>query len=98
MSENAAPPSRWQLAQRLYTTREISCVHVSLVVIGSWARAAAAPIRPAIRMYRLIAARLFFVFLLRKQVLQRHFCVKRHVEEAEHHLIPALIAPRDFLG
>src|SRR5215471_4848798 len=79
--------------------REISCVQVSLVVMGSWACADMAPSRPAKTTYDLVATRLLvFLLLLREQVLQRHLGVEGHIEEADHHFIPTLFAPRHFLA
>src|SRR5229473_698407 len=78
--------------------REISWVQVSLVVIGSWARAAMAPIRPTKMTNGLLATCFFVVFLLGEEILKRHIGIERHVEEADHHFIPALIAPAHFLA
>src|SRR5216684_356894 len=66
--------------------------------MGSWARAAVAPIRPTKRTNALLATRLFVVFVLREQMLQLHVRIKCHVEEADHHFIPALVAPGYFLA
>src|ERR1022692_2995048 len=60
--------------------REISSVHISLVVMTSWAWQSAGSAR------RLIAR------------LRIDLGVECHIEEADHHLVPALLAVPDFLG
>src|SRR5260370_28719162 len=66
--------------------------------MGSWARAAVAPIRPTKRTNALLATCFFVVFLLREQMLQLHIRIERHVEESDHHFIPALVAPGYFFA
>src|SRR5579864_9734682 len=78
--------------------RESSWVQVSLVVMGSWARTAVAPVRPTKRTNALLATCFFVVFLLREQMLQLHVGIESHIEEADHHFIPALVSPAHFLA
>src|SRR5438876_538654 len=78
--------------------REISCVHVSFVVIGSWALAPAAAIKPSSAAAMLLRTRLAIRFLVGEKLLHIHFGVKRHVEKADHHFFPALIAVAHFLA
>jgi len=39
-----------------------------------------------------------FIFLVGEEVGYRHFGFKHQVEEADHHFVPALLAPDHFLG
>ena len=64
--------------------REISCVQVSLVVIGSWALHRA--------LYRMWTSRKLVAALRRIGIR-----IERYVEEADHHLFPTLFAPADFM-
>src|SRR6266403_1842934 len=86
--------------------REISCVQLSLVVITSCPEHENGTNKSSNVAHALVraASRLFSTplitrsFLLAKQRLRIRIRIKRHVEEPDHHLFPALIAVADFLS
>src|SRR5689334_8891167 len=75
--------------------REISLLHVRLVVITSCA-AAGTPARIASARTALIRNTLFLLLLLRKQLLRVHIAGEGDLHEPDHHLLPALVSPFDL--
>jgi len=91
----------------LYTIREISAVQVSLVVMGSCAAQRAGSRHRAVTVRERFGANVNFTCgnrsltvtaLLLIAGIRIELGIEGHVEESDHHLFPALVAPADFFG
>ena len=82
----------------MYTIRETSRVQVRLVVIGSWARHSPDPTMSSETQRNTSVTGAGRLLRLPQDVLRFCLCVHGKIEEADHHLFPALVPPTNLFG